>query len=309
MLEPVGVPDFEETVLRALLAAGSRTAADLAAELGAPADAAGKALLRLADLGLAVSDGHAYSAADPRAALSDALRERRTELDQVGREVDALSAAFRERYGPVNRLIEVVEGSAAVAGCFRDALSCAEREVVAFGMPPFVPGDAALEISLLARRVACRTVYASASLDLPERAERIRALAGLGGQARVLPEVPLAMVLVDGREALVPGAGARHTVVLRHAGLCDALAALFEAVWTQAAPLFGRSREHSPGLDPEDHAILQLLNAGLTDDVIARQLGISERTVRRRVAELAARLGAGSRFQIGAQAVRRGWLV
>ena len=203
----------------------------------------------------------------------------------------------------------MVEGPAAVAGCFRDALSCAEREVVAFGMPPFASGDAALEISLLIRRVVCRTVYARESLDVAERAERIRALSGLGGQARVLPEVPLTMVLVDGREALVPGAGAGHTVVVRHVGLCDALAALFEAVWAQAAPLFARSRQENPDLDPEDHAILQLLNAGVTDDVIARQLGISERTVRRRVAELAARLGAGSRFQIGAQAVRRGWLV
>jgi DNA-binding NarL/FixJ family response regulator len=46
----------------------------------------------------------------------------------------------------------------------------------------------------------------------------------------------------------------------------------------------------------------------MKDDVIARQLGISERTVRRRVADLAARLGAASRFQIGAQAARRGWV-
>jgi DNA-binding NarL/FixJ family response regulator len=42
--------------------------------------------------------------------------------------------------------------------------------------------------------------------------------------------------------------------------------------------------------------------------VIARQLGVSERTVRRRVSDLAEILGAGSRFQIGAQAVRRGWV-
>ena len=41
---------------------------------------------------------------------------------------------------------------------------------------------------------------------------------------------------------------------------------------------------------------------------IARTLGISLRTTRRRVAALMAELGADSRFQAGVEAVRRGWL-
>jgi DNA-binding NarL/FixJ family response regulator len=40
---------------------------------------------------------------------------------------------------------------------------------------------------------------------------------------------------------------------------------------------------------------------------IARSLGVSLRTVRRRIAELLAELGVESRFQAGAEAVRRGW--
>ena len=51
-----------------------------------------------------------------------------------------------------------------------------------------------------------------------------------------------------------------------------------------------------------------LLASGLKDEAIARQLGIGERTVRRRVAELADRLGARTRMQLGIQAVRQGWL-
>ena len=41
---------------------------------------------------------------------------------------------------------------------------------------------------------------------------------------------------------------------------------------------------------------------------ISRALGISLRTVRRRVAEITDDLGADSRFQAGVEAVRRGWL-
>jgi DNA-binding NarL/FixJ family response regulator len=37
-------------------------------------------------------------------------------------------------------------------------------------------------------------------------------------------------------------------------------------------------------------------------------MGLSLRTVRRRIAELMIELGADTRFQAGAEAVRRGWL-
>ncbi|WP_420706755.1 hypothetical protein [Streptomyces sp. NRRL S-1824] len=40
---------------------------------------------------------------------------------------------------------------------------------------------------------------------------------------------------------------------------------------------------------------------------MAPQLGLSERTLRRRITDLTTRLGATSRFQAGVKAVRRGW--
>ena len=46
----------------------------------------------------------------------------------------------------------------------------------------------------------------------------------------------------------------------------------------------------------------------MKDEQIARELGLSLRTVRRRVAEVLDELGATSRFQAGVEAVRRGWV-
>ncbi|MDP9611903.1 MULTISPECIES: LuxR C-terminal-related transcriptional regulator [Streptomyces] len=46
----------------------------------------------------------------------------------------------------------------------------------------------------------------------------------------------------------------------------------------------------------------------LTDSAVARQLGMSDRTVRRVVAQLMERLGAQSRFEAGVRAVERGWI-
>ena len=54
--------------------------------------------------------------------------------------------------------------------------------------------------------------------------------------------------------------------------------------------------------------LLQLLAAGQKDEQIARALGMSLRTVRRRVADLMTELGSDSRFAAGVEAARRGWI-
>ncbi|MEV0841406.1 hypothetical protein AB0I55_17850 [Actinocatenispora sera] len=51
-----------------------------------------------------------------------------------------------------------------------------------------------------------------------------------------------------------------------------------------------------------------MLVSGLKDEAVARQLGWSLRTMRRRVQRLHQRLGATNRFQAGVQAARRGWI-
>jgi DNA-binding NarL/FixJ family response regulator len=52
--------------------------------------------------------------------------------------------------------------------------------------------------------------------------------------------------------------------------------------------------------------VLALMAEGLTDDSIARALGVSRRTVQTEVTALADELGARTRFQIALLASRRG---
>ncbi len=318
MLEPLGISGFEESVLRSLLTAEQRSVVELAEDLDVPQDTVRRAVRRLVEAGLAERDGAAVASVDPRVALSGTLRQRRTELENTAQAVDELSAVFHQRAqrGSRSRLVELVEGRAAINERVDAMLLRAEEEVLAFDTPPYVVhsyGDREMETELLARRVRCRAVYATEVLDLPERAEHIRALVELGEQARVVPVVPVKLIVVDRREALLPlrasGEGAQvNAVVVHRSGICDALVAMFEVIWSRAVPLFTAHGEEGGEIAAEDRAILHLLNAGMKDDVIGRQLGVSERTVRRRVAEIADRLGAASRFQIGAQAARRGWV-
>jgi len=60
--------------------------------------------------------------------------------------------------------------------------------------------------------------------------------------------------------------------------------------------------------DESTRALLALLAAGLTDEAIARSLGISLRTVQRRIHDLMETLGATTRFQAGMAARERGWV-
>ena len=93
-------------------------------------------------------------------------------------------------------------------------------------------------------------------------------------------------------------------VVVRDRMIVLAFVDLFDRLWSAASPIPAR-RGSDQG---EDEHLLDLLSRGFKDEAIARYLGWSLRTVRRRVARLMDELGAKTRFQLGAEAVRAGRL-
>lgn len=117
------------------------------------------------------------------------------------------------------------------------------------------------------------------------------------------------MFVADGTSAIVDltsyDTSGQGCLLIHDRRLVLALAGLAEMVWRMAAP----TASDEPGtLDRQSHLILSLLTAGATDATIAARLGISQRTVERKVRVLMERLGAATRFQAGVQAARRGWL-
>jgi hypothetical protein len=80
----------------------------------------------------------------------------------------------------------------------------------------------------------------------------------------------------------------------------------FVTIWEDAVEL---SRFQQIGVNPDQDdtcSILRLLFKGCKDETAAKELDISVRTYRRRVADIMNRLGAESRFQAGALADRLG---
>jgi ATP/maltotriose-dependent transcriptional regulator MalT len=72
----------------------------------------------------------------------------------------------------------------------------------------------------------------------------------------------------------------------------------------------GRAGKEGPALEltDDDRRVLALLAGGCTDETAARQVGVSVRHLRRRVARLMNHLQVTSRFSAGVAAAHRGWI-
>jgi DNA-binding CsgD family transcriptional regulator len=151
---------------------------------------------------------------------------------------------------------------------------------------------------------ASRAIYPVHAVGDPKV---LSARAAVGEQVRVLPEVPTRMLVIGDSHVLLPeplGYADMPLAVVRQRGVVEAMAQWFELLWERAAVPAGGVA----GRPDRRRFLLQQLAAGERDEQIARKLGISLRTVRRRVADLMSELGADSRFQAGVEAARRGWI-
>ena len=86
--------------------------------------------------------------------------------------------------------------------------------------------------------------------------------------------------------------------------MVSACIAYFDQLWSHAVTTPGFGTELA--LDDRTSSSSSCWRGGAKDEQIARTMGISLRTVRRRIASLLAELGVDSRFQAGMEAVRRG---
>jgi hypothetical protein len=150
---------------------------------------------------------------------------------------------------------------------------------------------------LTAGRFRQRTIYPMDIMDSEDGRAWVHSFAGVGEEQRLSLAPPSEFTIFD-QHALVAVAewGNVHGdyVVVRDPMLIAAFTQLFDRAFERGLPVV-----HDEDQDDEDVRLVKLLGLGLKDESIARYLGCSLRTVRRRVAALMARHGVQTRFQLG----------
>ncbi|MCF6470613.1 LuxR family transcriptional regulator [Nonomuraea sp. MG754425] len=319
-LSAVGVDADDERIYRDLLRRPRAALPELAAHTGRTTVALRRAFSRLEALGLVsrmAGRPVRFLPTRPDVAVAALISRREEGLAQARLAALALLAETppTENQSP-EELVEVVQGQAAVVQRFTQLQQTATEELLVLDRPPYAqdPTEQNVEeLDRLSRGVLVRGIYDVSALEIPGKLRLAQEAVAAGEQARISPEVPMKLAIADRRSAILPlstaasadSGSADSAVIVHSSSLLDALVTLFEVLWRGALPLPAAPSDGRAGVpDPE---LFTLLAAGLKDEAVARQLGVSLRTVHRRVSELMELLGARTRFQAGLLAARRGW--
>ncbi|NGO68211.1 helix-turn-helix transcriptional regulator [Streptomyces boncukensis] len=335
MLEALDLDPVQQQVYEALVD-GAVTVSELRSGLALSAPRVRSALTALEQLNLvgrfAPDKGKGeerYLPVAPEVAFESLLLAREEEIHRTRRHIQLLAARFRANAAgrdPLD-LVEIVTGRAAVIRQVDQLQRSARREIRGIDRPPYANSDPdrldpktgmmPVQQQMLRSGLAYRVIYDTAGLATVRRLDtEIEAAAELGEDARVMADTPTKLLIADDRIALIPLRSAPNelasSVVVHPSGLLEVLCEFFEVLWARALPisdyLAGRPAGAADGPTSDEARLLALLTTGMTDQVMARQLGISYRTFQRRLHGLMERLGATTRFQLGMRAASLGWV-
>lgn len=295
---------------------------ELAGHLGCSQDRVAASLDVLCEMQAAVridTDGGVVWDAFAPEALSEAeSRRRQQETARMHAAAVRLEATFRSARRSVRGsggIVPIYENRDLIAE-FEDLQNLARTEIRVIERAPHAcDQDRARRfyqsrLACIESGVRCRALYDDTVYQDPDRLRSVLSANVAGAQARTLADPPFTVMVADDQWAALllhqdQRRGDPVGLRVRPSPALDMLLRTFDLLWSLAAPISVNPKEP---LDERDRAILTLMGLGATDDTIARRLGMSRRTVVRRTASLLERLGAGTRFQAGVQAIRRGWL-
>lgn len=295
-----------------------------------------ESVARLANWGFVALDegrGNRPIALDPgtvaRRRVQEMLQENAANLAAMAElpsVTDRLAQAYERSQWRAGHGSEYIDDPAVVNARLKDAVGCAEREILA-AQPGGPRTRALLDLALerdaaaLDRGVALRTLYRATVRDNTLTAEYARMMstrtAGRRAEYRTLVEPFERAIIIDRHFAvisnhLVEDAPEHAAWIITDRAMVAYIVAEWEGKWRRADRWHGELR--APGQPPVDtvsaatpggvrttrrqREILRDQCEAITQEVTARRLGISRRTVTKEIDELKARFGAGSLMQL-----------
>lgn len=313
-----GLPERMEPLYRRILPGSGQRLEQVAASMLVDVEELREQLRSLAALSIVSVEDGVLHVVDPATATSRALAQQAEKLLVASRELNRIADVLpvlndvRDEHVPQDQLVDgdvapTTDVPALIAQWVRE-----NRGDLCFLRPDQwrFPSESEMAVAVgnavrAGRRV--RAIYPARALT--EAPEVLETRAEIGEEIRVVPTVLTRLVMVGPRRAIVPeplGVGAERRVVVRQPAVVGMFQAYFDELWEGA----GRVDARAARLERRDQRRLLLaeLADGVKDEQIARNLDVSLRTVRRRVAHLMDQLGVDTRFQLGVEATRRGWL-
>lgn len=289
-------------------------------------DEADAGISELTRLGLISREsGGAVAPVPPETALAHVLERERTLLGeyrlgmaQTKDVLDRIVEQFLPISPEIRRIVDfkILPEAGAVASFLDNMIRTARRELMCLHPGPLrserpLMEGLSREHPLAARDLRMRAVYSQRLASTPRVLGHLDDLIERGYELRVAPSVPIRMTICDGQRAVVPldprdsQAGA---VVIEGELFVQSLVNVFEHCWQDSLRFEAAPEREPPDLTEQERAVLEMLAIGTKDAKIARNLGVSLRTVSRIVNGLMHRLGADSRFQAGVRAKQIGWV-
>jgi len=328
MLESVGLDPKTEAIYRLVLLYPDRRVPEIADRTQTTEAEVQTALQRLVDLGLlrwSLDDSERFLPLTPTLAFQALLQHQHAEILhkqqkflEFQAEVTRLTAEYSALAGPGSRdELRHLFGLDAVHALIETLGERSNMECLSFmpggaQSPMMLDALRPLHESMFNRGLKVLTLYLDSAWNDGPTFHYARWLVSMGGEVRTVPMLPLRAVILDREVAVIsidPDASGNEAVQISGRTVTTPVVALFERVWETGTPLGHVIRRDEQGLTAQEREVLRLLSHGLTDEVVGKRLGLGLRTVRRMTADIANRLDAHSRFEMGVKACYRGWLV
>jgi len=310
----LGLAPVEAQIYRMLLPQSGATVAEVAQASGTSHAVSLRILDTLDKKGMVTyspEETPRYSAVPPDIAADVLIARKTDELNQARAAMvklrESAYSESRDRRGE-DRFVEILSSKAAVQN-FLHSINSAQNEILGLERMPMLvsTSDKPDEkiVACLARGVRCRSITDSELLNLPGTLSRLRIATQAGEQFRIYPSLPFKLVVFDRGIAILPLHLDRPdgpVLLVRPSSLLDALCEMFEMYWRAAAPFTAADTLASAGeteANPLADPLIALLASGMNDKSIEHELGMSSRTLARRIVDLTKRLGASTRFQAG----------
>jgi DNA-binding CsgD family transcriptional regulator len=262
--------------------------------------------------------GGGFTALDPEIAAASLISPLEAEIyyrqnliTTIRAQMGPLRPRFEEGQRPARQLpsVRALDDTADMVGSLHVAFGRCQGEVVSvrsrrIKWDDSLEAELARDIATLQRGVRVRVLYQHAArADLATRSY-IRRIAAAGAEIRTTDQMPRPYMVFDHGTAFISdGSGALE---VSNAALAKLLGDVFDSLWRVALPYRAKEAGYQDAAAEMQKTIARLLAEGLTDEVIARQLGISPRSCRRHIAALMKHLHSVSRFQAGTVAARTG---